>query len=108
MGKRLVIENLTYRAPVAHVLIEECDEAFAMIWYKKMQCFVEENVLQTLQRFFSQLKVETDVSLLRVAASPSGFHPLQIDMVDLDPENFFPLCRERLECPSRFAPIQLI
>lgn len=75
------------------MLIQHLDEFLAVVWYKKMQSFVEKYIFKTLFWLFREFEIEPDITQLGVAATPTGFHPLQENLINLDTKDFLPLCR---------------
>ena len=52
-------------------------ESLAVRRLQQMHHFVDDDVFQQIPRFFREFRVEPEMAVTVVAASPLGFHPLQ-------------------------------
>lgn len=70
------IQLVLEQSPTWQKGIQQSFEAGIMSGFQQMKHFMNNDVLQEFRGFFGQLGIEADVAGNRVAASPSGLHPL--------------------------------
>ena len=85
------IETIAMRLPARHKLLHERHEPSIVSAFKQMDHFMHHDVLQTLARFFSQLRVKANGPGWATAATPLRLHPLHVEVPDIHANDAVPL-----------------
>ena len=84
------IEQLPSLLPLRHGLIHQSDEASIVCRLKQVHHFVDDDVLETLDRLFGQVCIQSNAGCSGIATPPSRFHPLNEKPLDLYSQVLFP------------------
>lgn len=76
------------------MLVENRYESVTVTWFQQMHHFVNDDIFQESLRLLHELRIESDVTCLGIAASPLGLHPLQKIPGDLHLRLLLPLADE--------------
>lgn len=68
--------------------------------FQQVDKFVDDKVFEAVRRFFDQLGVEENISAIRIAASPFGFHAADKEFVDFYMETLLPFGNQRFRFPA--------
>lgn len=79
------IQLVLERSPTWQKGIQQSFEAVIMGGFQQMEHFMNNDVLQEFRGFLGQFGIEADIAGNRVAASPSGLHPLDEKTVHAHP-----------------------
>jgi|HubBroStandDraft_6_1064221.scaffolds.fasta_scaffold983500_2 hypothetical protein len=69
----MAIKLVSVNTPVWHELVHEVEKSVPVMWLKKMNHLVNDDVFQGMLRLFCQLCVEADRTGARVACFPTWF-----------------------------------
>ena len=92
-------------SPARHNLIHQRDETSIVSAFKQMDHFMHHDVLQTLARFFSQLRVEANGPGWATAATPLRLHPLHVEVPDIHANDAVPLRDQSRHVLSDLLPV---
>jgi hypothetical protein len=84
------IEQLPVLLPLWHGAIHQSDESSIVRRLKQVHHFVDDDVLEALDRLFGQVGIQSNAGGSGIAASPSRFHPLNEKPLDLYSQVLFP------------------
>ena len=77
--------------PARHKLFHQRHETLIVSALEQVDHFMHHDVLQTLARFFSQLRVKANGPGWATAATPLRLHPLHVEVPDIHANDAFPL-----------------
>jgi hypothetical protein len=93
-GQWQFIEFSSRFPPSWVVLVKDRDEAIIMGWFKQVDHFMDDDVFEKILWFLYEFGVEANVAGAVVAASPLGFHSLQVITGNFYPQLCLPLLDE--------------
>ena len=108
MSQRGLVQQLAESSPLGQVLIQDREEPVVVVSFQQVGHFVDDDVLQTLQRPLRDFQIESDSSGGRVAGAPMGFHPLDAPVGDLNTQDGLPLLHRRRDQLLQLRSILLL
>ena len=84
------IEFLAVVLPQRHEIIHIRNKPLVVMALEQMNHFMDNDVLQTIDRFLDQLEIQPDSLSLDIASAPLGFHLFHTPLCHLHTDDRFP------------------
>jgi hypothetical protein len=92
MSHRETVQCLTQHMPPGHEPIHQSEEMFVVRRLKQVNHLVDDNILKTILRFFSEVGIQSDCARAVITAPPLRFHSLDEQSLYLNAYRPLPLC----------------
>ena len=90
MPQRCPIELLAIKLPQRHEPVHISNKTLIVMALEQMNHFMDNDVLQTMDRFLDKLEIQPDALGLDIARAPPGFHLSHAPLGHLHADDRFP------------------